>query len=89
MKAPFVIVTEFFNSGTAYSYLKIAEGCNKNCTYCIIPKVRGHYRSVPMEDLIKEAEELAYNGIKELIIVAQETTVYGVDLYGERSFQSS
>ena len=72
------------STGTAYSYLKIAEGCNKNCTYCIIPKVRGHYRSVPMEDLIKEAEELAYNGIKELIIVAQETTVYGVDLYGKK-----
>lgn len=72
------------STGTAYSYLKIAEGCNKNCTYCIIPKVRGHYRSVPMEDLIKEAEDLAYNGIKELIIVAQETTVYGVDLYGQK-----
>ena len=72
------------STGTAYSYLKIAEGCNKNCTYCIIPKVRGHYRSVPMEDLIKEAEDLAYNGIKELIIVAQETTVYGVDLYGKK-----
>ena len=72
------------STGTAYSYLKIAEGCNKNCTYCIIPKVRGHYRSVPMEELIKEAEELAYNGIKELIIVAQETTVYGVDLYGKK-----
>lgn len=72
------------STGTAYSYLKIAEGCNKNCTYCIIPKVRGHYRSVPMEDLIKEAEDLAYNGIKELIIVAQETTVYGLDLYKKK-----
>ncbi len=79
-----VTYNRILSTGTAYSYLKIAEGCNKNCTYCIIPKVRGHYRSVPMEDLIKEAEELAYNGIKELIIVAQETTVYGVDLYGKK-----
>ncbi len=72
------------STGTPYSYLKIAEGCNKNCTYCIIPKVRGHYRSVPMEVLIEEARDLADNGIKELIIVAQETTVYGVDLYGRK-----
>ncbi len=79
-----VTYNRILSTGTAYSYLKIAEGCNKNCTYCIIPKVRGHFRSVPMEDLIKEAEELAYNGIKELIIVAQETTVYGVDLYGKK-----
>ncbi|WP_022758464.1 30S ribosomal protein S12 methylthiotransferase RimO [Butyrivibrio fibrisolvens] len=79
-----VTYNRILSTGTAYSYLKIAEGCNKNCTYCIIPKVRGHYRSVPMEDLIKEAENLAYNGIKELIIVAQETTVYGVDLYGKK-----
>ncbi|PWT27765.1 30S ribosomal protein S12 methylthiotransferase RimO [Butyrivibrio fibrisolvens] len=79
-----VTYNRILSTGTAYSYLKIAEGCNKNCTYCIIPKVRGHYRSVPMEDLIKEAEELAYNGIKELIIVAQETTLYGVDLYGKK-----
>jgi ribosomal protein S12 methylthiotransferase len=79
-----VTYNRILSTGTAYSYLKIAEGCNKNCTYCIIPKVRGHYRSVPMEDLIKEAEELAYNGIKELIMVAQETTVYGVDLYGKK-----
>ena len=72
------------STGTPYSYLKIAEGCNKNCTYCIIPKVRGHYRSVPMEVLIEEARDLVDNGIKELIIVAQETTVYGVDLYGRK-----
>ncbi len=72
------------STGTPYSYLKIAEGCNKNCTYCIIPKVRGHYRSVPMEVLIEEAKDLVVNGIKELIIVAQETTVYGVDLYGRK-----
>jgi len=67
-----------------YSYLKIAEGCNKNCSYCIIPKVRGKYRSIPMEDLIKEAEFLADSGVTELIIVAQETTLYGVDIYGKK-----
>ncbi len=67
------------------SYLKIAEGCNKNCTYCVIPKVRGHYRSVPAEDLIKDAKRLAEAGVKELVLVAQETTVYGTDLYGRRS----
>ncbi len=68
-----------------YEYLKIAEGCDKNCTYCIIPKLRGHYRSVPMEELVKETEELAARGVKELIIVAQETTLYGTDLYGRKS----
>lgn len=67
------------------AYLKIAEGCNKNCSYCVIPKVRGHYRSVPMEDLIKDAELFADNGVKELILVAQETTVYGTDIYGGKS----
>ena len=65
--------------------LKIAEGCNKCCTYCIIPKLRGRYRSVPMERLIEQAKELAAQGVKELILVAQETTVYGVDLYGKKS----
>ena len=68
-----------------YEYLKIAEGCDKNCTYCIIPKIRGHYRSVPMEDLIAQANYLAGQGVKELILVAQETTIYGVDLYGKKS----
>lgn len=72
-------------TGGYYAHLKIAEGCNKNCTYCIIPKVRGKYRSFPMEDLIKQAEELAQNGTREIILVAQETTLYGVDLYGEKS----
>lgn len=72
-------------TGGHYAYLKIAEGCNKCCTYCIIPKVRGRYRSVPMEQLIRQAEQLAAQGVKELILVAQETTVYGVDLYGEKS----
>lgn len=66
------------------SYLKIAEGCDKRCTYCVIPSVRGKYRSVPMERLIEEASYLAENGTKELIVVAQETTLYGVDLYGEK-----
>ena len=68
-----------------YEYLKIAEGCNKRCSYCIIPKLRGPYRSVPMEELIKEAGDLADKGVKELILVAQETTLYGVDLYGRKS----
>ena len=66
------------------SHLKIAEGCDKHCTYCIIPRIRGPYRSVPMERLVSEAEYLAENGTKELILVAQETTVYGVDLYGKK-----
>lgn len=72
-------------TGGYYAYLKIAEGCNKHCTYCIIPKVRGNYRSIPMEDLLKEAGELAAGGVKELILVAQETTLYGIDLYGEKA----
>ena len=72
-------------TGGYYEYLKIAEGCDKHCTYCIIPKIRGSYRSYPMEYLIKEAQLLAQNGVKELILVAQETTMYGVDLYGEKS----
>lgn len=71
-------------TGGHYAYLKIAEGCDKHCTYCIIPKIRGNYRSVPMEDLLKEAVYLASQGVKELILVAQETTVYGVDLYGKK-----
>ena len=66
------------------SSLKIAEGCSKRCTYCIIPYLRGNYRSVPMGELIQEAEQLAANGTKELIVIAQETTVYGMDLYGEK-----
>ncbi|MBQ6812777.1 MAG: 30S ribosomal protein S12 methylthiotransferase RimO [Agathobacter sp.] len=72
-------------TGGHFAYLKIAEGCNKNCTYCIIPSIRGRYRSVPMEDLIAQAKELVENGVKELILVAQETTLYGVDIYGEKS----
>ena len=72
-------------TGGHYAYLKIAEGCDKRCTYCIIPKVRGSYRSVPMEALVKEAEDLAQAGVRELILVAQETTVYGKDLYGKKA----
>ena len=72
-------------TGGYYEYLKIAEGCDKCCTYCIIPKVRGSYRSVPMDELIKQAEDLAEQGVKELILVAQETSLYGTDLYGEKS----
>ena len=72
-------------TGGHYAYLKIAEGCDKHCTYCIIPSLRGRFRSVPMERLLKEAQELADQGVKELILVAQETTLYGKDLYGEKS----
>ena len=72
-------------TGGHYAYLKISEGCNKNCTYCVIPSVRGRYRSVPMEDLIAQAKELVAGGVKELILVAQETTLYGIDLYGEKT----
>ncbi|SCX74807.1 ribosomal protein S12 methylthiotransferase [Butyrivibrio hungatei] len=71
-------------TGGLFNYLKIAEGCDKHCTYCIIPKVRGNYRSVPMEQLLDEARKLAKQGISELLIVAQETTLYGTDLYGEK-----
>ena len=72
-------------TGGHFAYLKIAEGCNKNCTYCIIPSIRGRYRSIPMEELVEQAKEPAANGVKELILVAQETTLYGLDLYGEKS----
>ena len=72
-------------TGGHYAYMKIAEGCDKHCTYCIIPKLRGNYRSVPMEKLLAEAKDLADQGVKELILFALETTVYGKDLYGEKS----
>ncbi len=72
-------------TGGHYAHLKIAEGCDKHCSYCIIPHIRGRYRSVPMEELLAQAEQLAEQGVKELILVAQETTLYGVDLYGEKS----
>ena len=72
-------------TGGHFAYLKIAEGCDKRCTYCVIPAVRGNYRSIPMEELAAQAEELAAQGVRELILVAQETTLYGVDLYGRKS----
>lgn len=77
-------VDRLLTTGGSYAYLKIAEGCDKNCTYCIIPKLRGHYRSVPVEELVREASVLAGQGVRELILVAQETTLYGRDLYGEK-----
>jgi len=73
------------STGGYYAYLKIAEGCNKNCTYCIIPSLRGNYRSYPLDDLIVQAKDFATQGIKELILVAQETTLYGVDIYGKKT----
>lgn len=71
--------------GEISSYIKIAEGCNKRCSYCIIPYVRGNYRSIPMEVIVEEAESLASQGTRELILVAQETTLYGTDLYGKKA----
>lgn len=85
LEIPEVEGRRLVTTGGHYAYLKIAEGCDKHCTYCIIPKIRGNYRSVPMERLLKEAGELAGQGVKELILVAQETTLYGKDLYGEKS----
>lgn len=82
---PAVEEKRLVTTGGHYAYLKIAEGCDKRCTYCIIPKLRGNYRSVPMERLLKEAKDLAGQGVKELILVAQEITLYGKDLYGEKS----
>ena len=82
---PKVETTRLVTTGGHFAYLKIAEGCDKHCTYCIIPKIRGNFRSVPMEQLLKEAKELAEQGVKELILVAQETTLYGKDIYGEKS----
>lgn len=81
---PNVKADRLITTGGHYAYLKIAEGCDKHCTYCIIPKLRGSFRSVPMERLIQEAETLASKGVRELILVAQETTLYGVDIYGEK-----
>ena len=81
---PIIETHRLVTTGGHYAYLKIAEGCDKHCTYCIIPKLRGNFRSVPMDHLIKEAEQLAADGVKELILVAQETTLYGNDLYGEK-----
>ncbi len=84
-RLPSVPGKRILTTGGHYAHLKIAEGCDKHCTYCIIPKIRGNYRSVPMEQLLAEAASLAEQGVKELILVAQETTLYGVDLYGKKS----
>lgn len=81
---PEVETGRMITTGGHYAFLKIAEGCDKHCTYCIIPSLRGNYRSVPMERLIREAQSLADQGVRELILVAQETTLYGVDLYGKK-----
>lgn len=83
-RLPVIVPGRLLTTGGWYAYLKIAEGCDKHCTYCIIPKIRGKYRSIPMEDLLLQAEELAKQGVKELILVAQETTIYGQDLYGKK-----
>ena len=82
---PLTGVDRVVTTGGHYAYLKIAEGCDKHCTYCIIPKVRGSYRSVPMESLVEEAARLSEQGVRELILVAQETTLYGMDLYGHKA----
>ena len=82
---PNVEVPRVVTTGGYYAFLKIAEGCDKRCTYCIIPDLRGSYRSVPMERLIEEAKQLASQGVRELILVAQETTLYGIDLYKKKS----
>ena len=84
-RAPVFGEKRMVTTGGHYAYLKIAEGCDKRCTYCIIPKLRGNFRSVPMDALVNEAKELVEQGVKELILVAQETTVYGQDLYGKKS----
>ena len=82
---PLVDTGRLVTTGGYFAYLKIAEGCDKRCTYCIIPKLRGNYRSVPMERLVNEAKALTDQGVRELLLVAQETTLYGKDLYGEKS----
>lgn len=83
--APAVCRDRVLTTGGHFAYLKIAEGCSKHCTYCVIPKVRGDYRSIPLEELAAQAEALAAEGVRELILVAQETTLYGRDLYGKKS----
>ena len=82
---PAVSANRVITTGGHFGYLKIAEGCDKHCTYCIIPSLRGQFRSVPEERLVQQAEYMASQGVKELILVAQETTLYGKDLYGEKS----
>lgn len=82
---PSINVKRAISGGGHYAYLKIAEGCNKNCSYCVIPSIRGRYRSYPLEQLVEQATALVKEGVKELILVAQETTLYGIDLYQEKS----
>ncbi|WP_276979889.1 30S ribosomal protein S12 methylthiotransferase RimO [Johnsonella ignava] len=84
-RLPALSEKRYHSTGGCYAYLKIAEGCDKHCTYCIIPSLRGNYRSYPIELLLDEARQLANDGIKELILVAQETTVYGKDIYGYKA----
>ncbi|MBR1476694.1 MAG: 30S ribosomal protein S12 methylthiotransferase RimO [Lachnospiraceae bacterium] len=84
-RTPPVGLKRIVTTGGHYAYLKIAEGCDKHCTYCVIPSVRGRFRSIPMEELIRQAGELSSFGVKELILVAQETTLYGIDIYGRKS----
>ena len=84
-EAPISGHKRLLTTATHYAYMKIAEGCDKHCTYCIIPFFRGRYRSVPMETLLDEAQDLAERGVRELILVAQETTIYGTDIYGKKS----
>ena len=74
-RLPLVNEKRVITTGGHYAYLKIAEGCNKHCTYCIIPKIRGEYRSIPMEFILKQAEEMVQEGVKEIILVAQETSL--------------
>ena len=81
---PEPVAERIVTTNASMAYFKIAEGCNKMCTYCIIPHIRGRYRSIPMDRLLASAEKLAADGIKELVLVAQETTLYGVDLYGSK-----
>ncbi len=84
-RLPLVNDKRIITTGGHYAYLKIAEGCNKHCTYCIIPKIRGEYRSIPIEYIIRQAKELVTLGVKEIILVAQETSMYGIDIYGSKS----
>lgn len=83
-RLPLVDTRRVMTTGGYTSYLKIGEGCDKHCTYCIIPKLRGNYRSVPMDYVLEDARRLAASGVKELNIVAQETTTWGKDIYGEK-----
>ncbi len=84
-QVPFISKRRLVTTGGHFAYLRIAEGCDKHCTYCIIPKIRGNFRSVPKEELLEEAKRLVSGGVKELILVAQETTMYGTDLEGRKT----